>query len=44
MMKPISALVVTIALGATLVAQQKPPAFTPIPAPENVAKPPATAS
>lgn len=44
MMKPISALVVTVALGATLVAQQKPPAFTPIPAPDNVAKPPAQAS
>src|SRR6187200_1358167 len=44
MMKPISALVVIVALGATLVAQQKPPAFTPIPAPDNVAKPPAEAS
>src|SRR6186997_3689543 len=44
MMKPISALVVIVALGATLVAQQKPPAFAPIPAPDNVAKPPAEAS
>ena len=44
MMKPISALVVSLAFGATLVAQQKPPAFAPLPAPENVAKPPAEAS
>ena len=44
MMKPIAALVVAAALGATLVAQQKPPAFAPIPAPDNVAKPPAQAS
>ena len=44
MMKPILALVATVALGATVVAQQKPPAFTPIPAPENVAKPPAAAA
>ena len=40
MMKSISAFVVTVALGATVVAQQKPPAFAPIPAPDNVAKPP----
>src|SRR4029453_19091672 len=44
MMKSISALVLTVALGATVIAQQKPPAFTPIPAPDNVAKPPAEAS
>jgi FKBP-type peptidyl-prolyl cis-trans isomerase len=44
MMKSVSALVITVALGATLAAQQKPPAFTPIPAPDNVAKPPAEAS
>lgn len=43
MMNSISALVVTLALGATGVAQQKPPAFAPIPAPDNVAKPPADA-
>lgn len=42
-MKSISALVVTVALGATVVAQQKPPAFAPIPAPDNVARPPADA-
>ena len=42
-MKSISALVVTVALGATVAAQQKPPAFAPIPAPDNVAKPPADA-
>jgi FKBP-type peptidyl-prolyl cis-trans isomerase len=40
----VTALAVIAALGATAVAQQKPPAFTPIPAPENVAKPPADAA
>ncbi len=53
MMKSLSALVMTVVLGATLVArsatehtslQQKPPAFAPIPAPDNVAKPPAAAA
>jgi FKBP-type peptidyl-prolyl cis-trans isomerase len=39
-----TALAVIAALGATAIAQQKPPAFTPIPAPENVAKPPAGAT
>lgn len=38
------AILVTVAIGATVAAQQKPPAFTPIPAPDNVAKPPAEAS
>src|SRR5690348_13023525 len=40
----LSALAVTAALGVTAIAQQKPPAFTPIPAPDNVAKPPADAA
>ncbi|HUQ88396.1 MAG TPA: FKBP-type peptidyl-prolyl cis-trans isomerase [Vicinamibacterales bacterium] len=53
MMKSLSALLLTAAIGAAGVAlsatentpaQQKPPAFTPIPAPENVAKPPADAA
>jgi peptidylprolyl isomerase len=44
MMKSVFTILVTIALCATLAAQQKPPAFTPIPAPDNVAKPPAEAS
>jgi peptidylprolyl isomerase len=43
MMKFVSALAVAVALGATVIAQQ-PPAFTPIPAPDNVAKPPANAA
>jgi FKBP-type peptidyl-prolyl cis-trans isomerase len=43
MLKSLTALVLAAALGATLVAQQKPPAFAPIPAPDNVAKPPADA-
>ena len=51
-MRSVLVLVLTVALGGTLVArgareettQQKPPAFTPIPAPDNVAKPPAEAS
>lgn len=42
-MKSLSALVVALALGAAVTAQQKPPAFTPIPAPDNVARPPADA-
>ena len=42
-MKLLSALAATIAISATVLAQQKPPAFEPIPAPENVAKPPADA-
>ena len=44
MMKSTAALVLTLALGATTYAQQKPPAFTPIPAPDNVEKPPAAAA
>ena len=44
MMKSLAALFVTITLGAAVAAQQKPPAFAPIPAPDNVAKPPATAA
>jgi peptidylprolyl isomerase len=44
MMKSTSALVLTLALSAAAHAQQKPPAFTPIPAPENVSRPPAEAS
>jgi len=44
MMRSLSALAVAVALGATVLAQQKPPAFAPIPAPDNVAKPPAEAS
>jgi FKBP-type peptidyl-prolyl cis-trans isomerase len=44
MTKSLSALAVAIAISATVSAQQKPPAFTPIPAPENVAKPPADAA
>ena len=44
MMKFLSALALTAALGATMLAQQKPPAFAPLPAPENVAKPPADAA
>jgi peptidylprolyl isomerase len=43
-MKLLSALAVAIALSATVLAQQKPPAFAPIPAPPNVAKPPADAA
>lgn len=43
MFKSFSALALVAALGATAVAQQKPPAFTPIPAPENVGQPPADA-
>jgi peptidylprolyl isomerase len=44
MMKSLSAFALTVALGATVMAQQKPPAFEPIPAPDNVAKPPADAA
>jgi peptidylprolyl isomerase len=44
MMKIISALILTLALGPAVTAQQKPPAFAPIPAPANVAKPPAEAA
>ena len=43
-MKLLSALVVSLALGATGIAQQKPPAFAPLPAPPDVAKPPAAAA
>ncbi len=43
MMKPVAAFVAAITLGATAAAQQKPPAFAPIPAPANVAKAPADA-
>jgi len=44
MIKFLSAFALTAALGASVFAQQKPPAFTPLPAPENVAKPPADAA
>ena len=44
MLKSTSALVLTLALGAAIHAQQKPPAFAPIPPPDNVAKPPAAAA
>lgn len=37
-------LLALLALAAALGAQQKPPAFAPIPPPENVAKPPAEAA
>jgi hypothetical protein len=40
----LSALAVVLALGVSAIAQQRPPAFTPIPAPDNVAKPPADAA
>ncbi|HEX6163829.1 MAG TPA: FKBP-type peptidyl-prolyl cis-trans isomerase, partial [Vicinamibacterales bacterium] len=43
-MKLLSALAAIITLSATVLAQQKPPAFAPIPAPPNVAKPPADAA
>ena len=43
MTKSLFALALTVALGASAIAQQKPPAFAPIPAPDNVAKPPADA-
>lgn len=43
MIRTLSALVVALALGATLIAQQKPAPPTPVPAPDNVAKPPADA-
>lgn len=43
MIKYLTALVVTAAVGVSLAAQQAP-AFTPIPAPANVAKPPADAA
>lgn len=41
MLKPISALVVALTFGVALAAQQQP---TPVPAPDNVAKPPADAA
>ena len=44
MNKIVSAFAVVVALGSTAIAQQRPPAFTPIPAPENVAKAPADAA
>jgi FKBP-type peptidyl-prolyl cis-trans isomerase len=44
MTKSLTALAVAIAISATVAAQQKPPAFAPIPAPDNVAKPPADAA
>lgn len=44
MMKSFSAIALTVALSAAVNAQQKPTAFTPIPAPADVAKPPATAA
>ena len=40
----LSVLAMTAALGAATLAQQKPAPFTPIPAPDNVAKPPADAA
>jgi peptidylprolyl isomerase len=43
MMKSLFALALAVALAAPAIAQQRPPAFAPIPAPDNVAKPPATA-
>ena len=42
-MKLISVAVFGLALSAAVLAQQKPPAFPPIPAPDNVAKPPSDA-
>jgi peptidylprolyl isomerase len=44
MKRLVTALAVTAAIGTTAIAQQKPPAFAPIPAPDNVAKPPAAAA
>jgi FKBP-type peptidyl-prolyl cis-trans isomerase len=44
MTKYLSALALMAALGTALLAQDKPAAPAPIPAPENVAKPPATAA
>jgi FKBP-type peptidyl-prolyl cis-trans isomerase len=44
MMKSAAALIVTVAFGAAVAAQQKPPAFAPLPAPDNVAKAPAEAA
>ena len=44
MQRLVTSLAVIAALGATAIAQQRPPAFAPIPAPENVAKPPAGAA
>ena len=44
MLRSVTALAVIAALGATAIAQQRPPAFAPLPAPENVAKPPADAA
>src|SRR5262245_10709304 len=43
MTRYLTALALAAALATTVAAQQKPPAAAPIPAPENVAKPPATA-
>src|SRR6185436_2370574 len=40
-MRYLFAFALAAVLGVTAIAQQQPPAFTPIPAPENVAKPPA---
>jgi FKBP-type peptidyl-prolyl cis-trans isomerase len=44
MVKFVSAFAMAVAMGATMIAQQRPPAFTPIPAPDNVARPPADAA
>lgn len=44
MLRFVTTLAVIAALGATAIAQQRPPAFAPLPAPENVAKPPADAA
>jgi peptidylprolyl isomerase len=44
MKRLLSALAVVAACGKAANAQQKPPAFTPIPAPANVARPPADAA
>ena len=43
MTKSAFAFLVIATFGASAIAQQKPPAFAPIPAPANVAKPPADA-
>jgi FKBP-type peptidyl-prolyl cis-trans isomerase len=44
MTRYLSAFALAAVLATTVAAQQKPPAVTPIPAPENVARPPATAA
>lgn len=44
MIRSLFALTIALTLGVAVVAQQRPPAFTPIPAPDNVAKAPADAA